>query len=544
MSMKQFLFSFLVLLMSTSLTLAQRTVSGKVTDAAGESVIGASVFVKEAPGVGTITDIDGMYQLNVPASGNTLVFSYTGFETIEVPITGGAINVTMQEGKLLDEVVVTGYGTQIKSRLTGNIAKVSGKDLADAPVVSLDQAMQGRAAGVFIEQNNGKVGGASRMRIRGSSSINASSQPLFVIDGIPISTENMNGLGSNTNPLAALNPNDIESIEVLKDASAAAIYGSRGANGVVIVTTKKGSKGASIIDFNVQYGSSNPTNLREFMNGEEFISFFREAAANSDAYENDNFWVGFNEGRLARYAGHAGERVDGVFQWTDSPQNTDWQREAFKRANSMQANISARGGTDKLQYFTSAAYNNQDGIIVGNNFKRYTGRLNLKSQLNDWIDLGMNMNLSRNYIDQVTGDNAFNTPIQLSALSPITPIRDRNGRLYDTPTTTYYNGLIDVEDSKREITETRTLANIDLGFKLAEGLKWNNELGFDLTNLKENGFFGSRTLGGRATNGNGFAAYAENQNIIGKSFLSYDKTFNSLTMNAVLGTEAQKNTNR
>ncbi len=538
--MKQLLFSFLVLLMSTSLTLAQRTVSGKVTDAAGESVIGASVFVKEAPGVGTITDIDGVYQLNVPANGNTLVFSYTGFETFEAAITSGTVNVTMQEGKLLDEVVVTGYGTQIKSRLTGNIAKVSGKDIANAPVTSLEGALQGRAAGVFIEANNGKVGSANRMRIRGASSIGASNQPLFVVDGIIISTETLNGTGEAINPLTDINPNDIESVEILKDASAAAIYGARGTNGVVIITTKQGKKGESKINLNVQYGSSSPTNKREFMNSEEFIQFFREAAQNSDIYEDDNFWVGFTEGRFDRYSGHTGTIENDVFKWVDQPTDTDWQDQAFRRGNNMMADLSFQGGNDKTTYYASTSYNKTEGILIGNDFERFGARLNLDTKAKDWLDVGVKLNLSRTSIDQVAADNAFSTPMQLVALAPINPIRDPNGQLYDTPVTTYYNGLIEQEYASRNIFNTRMLANGYMSFKLTDKLRWRNEVSYDLFNLKENARWGQRTEVGRARNGEGYANYGQTNNVMSSSYFIFDTKLNDIKLNAVGGIEFQR----
>jgi TonB-dependent starch-binding outer membrane protein SusC len=539
--MKRFFTVLCVLMGALTISFAQRAITGNIKDVAGEPLIGANIIV-QGTSIGAISDLDGNFELSVPNDATILVASYTGYTSKEVALgTSNVISIILEAGQLLDEIVVVGYGTQIKSRLTGNIAKVSGADIQNAPVVSLEGALQGKAAGVFIEATNGKAGGASRMRIRGASSINASNQPLYVIDGLPMSTESLNSLGGATNPIADINPNDIESIEILKDASAAAIYGSRGANGVVIITTKKGGKDGSKINFNVQYGSSNPTRLREFMNTEEFLSHFREAAANSDAIEEDG-WAAFVESRFLRYSGHAGERVDGQFRFKadEGTIDTDWQREAFKTAPTLMADISATGGSETLKYFASASYNNQDGIIVGNNFERFSGRLNVDSKLNSWIDLGLNMSLSRSFIGQVTADNAFSTPIQLVALAPITPIRNKEGALYDTPVSTYYNGLIDVEDALRNLVNNRTIANGVLSFKLTEGLKWRNELGFDLFNLKENGYWTPRTETGRSTNGSGFANYGETQNIVGKSYLTYDKTFGKLGLNAVAGTELQK----
>lgn len=521
--------------------MAQRQVSGSVTDGSGEPVIGASVSLV-GTNRGTLTDLNGQYSIAVNSNSDVLEFSFLGYKTQRIEVGSNAmIDVVMEEDySKLDEVLVVGYGTQLKTTLTGNIARIGGDEIRNIPVPSLEEALQGRAAGVFIEANNGKVGGANRMRIRGSSSIGASNQPLFVVDGIPISVSPLNVTGAPVNPLADINFNDIESIEILKDASAAAIYGSRAANGVVLINTKKGRSGVSKINFNMQAGWSGPTNKREFMNSEEFIAYFREAAANSDILEEDDFWAGFVEGRFDRYSGHAGTRENGVFKWVGDPVDTDWQNEAFRRGNSLLADVSAQGGNDKLRYFASLGYNKTDGIIVSNDFERFSGRLNLDHKLNSWIDMGLNFSLSRTLINQVSADNAFSTPMQLVALAPITPIRDLQGRLYDRPTATYYNGLIDVEDAIRNITNFRNITNGYLSFKLLEGLSWKNELAYDLSNMKEIGRYGVRTEIGQRFNGYGLANYGQIQNILSRSYLTYDKSFNLFNLNAVGGAELQR----
>lgn len=539
--MKQFYLLFLFLLTGISITEAQKMVAGKILDSSGEPVIGANVYLTNNNSVGTISDIDGMFSLNVPTNSESLTVSYTGFDTQVISILGtNFVNITMSEGKLLEEVVVTGYGSQIKSRLTGNIAKVSGKDIANTPVASLEGALQGRAAGVFIEANNGKVGSGTRMRIRGASSIGASNQPLFVVDGIILSTETLNQTGERINPLTDINPNDIESVEILKDASAAAIYGARGANGVVIITTKQGKAGESKINLNLQYGSSTPSNKREFMNSDEFIQYFREAAKNSDEYENDDFWVGFVENRFNRYTGHTGTIENGQFKWVGEPTNTNWQDQAFQRANSFMSDLSFQGGSDKSRYFASLSYNNQDGILIGNTFDRYSARLNIDNQAKSWLDMGLKINMARTSIGQVAADNAFSTPMQLVALAPINPIRNQNGDLYDTPVTTYYNGLIEQQDASRNILNTRILAGGYLSFKLTEKLKWRNELNYDLFNLKENARWGVRTESGRSNNGEGYANYGQTNNLMTSSYLLYNTAFSNVNLSAIGGLEFQK----
>ena len=521
-----------------------KQVTGVVTSAEdGSTLPGVAVVVKGNTAVGAVTALDGSYQLNVPADARVLVFSFVGMQRLELPVSeSGVVNASLEtEITPLNEVMVIGYGTQIKSKMTGNVSKVSGAEIQNTPVPSIQQAMQGKAAGVFIESANGKVSGITRMRVRGSSSITASNEPLFVVDGVPLSTEPLNQTGADINPLTSINFNDIESIDVLKDASSTAMYGSRGANGVVLITTKKGKAGDTKINLNMQYGFSNPSRLREFMNAEQFIAYFREAGVNSDIYEgyDDDYWQAHVERRLKRYSGWAAI-LDDKGNYLGSEVNTDWQNEAFQKGLLQMIDLSATGGTDKLKYFASLSYNNQQSIIVSNGLERFSGRLNVDNKVNKWLDLGLTMNLSRTSIDQVSADNAFSTPLQIVALSPITPIRDLDGNLSGTPTTTYYNPLIDVEDTQRELLETRAVSNGYLKFNLMKGLAWRNELGYDLYTLKENGRYGANTDSGQGINGYGLSNYGQTQSLVLKSYFDYNVTINDWGISAVLGTEYQK----
>jgi TonB-linked SusC/RagA family outer membrane protein len=534
-----------------------KTITGIVTGVSdGTSIPGVTVRVKGL-NVGTITDMEGKYSISVSNDALTLVFSYVGMKTLELPISGLVINASLQSEDVgLDEVVVVGYGTQIKSKVTGNISNVKGDVLENTPVPSVQQAMQGKTAGVFIESVNGKASGVTRMRIRGSSSITANNEPLFIVDGVPISTESLNQTGASINPLTSISVNDIESIDILKDASSTAIYGSRGANGVVLISTKKGKAGDTKLNVNVQYGFSKPSHLRDFMNTDQYISYFREAAYNADVLEGYDpiniagdyagSWLQSAEKRFKRHSGWAAildatQTVAGK-DFKGSQVNTDWQKEAFQTGGLRMVDLSASGGNDKLKYFASAAYNDQQSIIIANGLERFSGRLNVDNKLNSFIDMGFTLSLTRTKIDQVSADNAFSTPMQLVALSPITPIRDLDGKLYGTPTTTYYNPLIDVEDTKRTILETRTVANGYLKLLLHKGLSWRNEFGYDLYNLKENGRYGARTDAGQGINGYAISNYGQNQNLVLKSYLDYLTSFKDFGLSAVLGTEYQANT--
>jgi TonB-linked SusC/RagA family outer membrane protein len=552
--MKKLSLVFGMMLFVLGTTLAQRTISGTVTDADGEALIGASILAQGTTS-GTVTDIDGSYTLNVPEGVTTLVFSYTGFRSREVALgTSNVIDVTLEEAvEQLNEVVVVGYGTQIKSTVTGNIAKVGSEQLENTPVTSLEQNLQGKSAGVFIESVNGKPGAQMRVRIRGSASITASNQPLYVIDGIPVTTASQNVSGAPLNPLADLNFNDIESVEILKDASAAAIYGSRAANGVILITTKQGKKGKTKIEAGYQFGFSNPTGRREFLNAEEYVELFTEAAVNLDEIEGntpDGFnWKDWVEARFDRYAGPS--------DWRAQQTDTDWQDEAFRdNALSRQANLNFSGGDEKTRFYVGLGWSDQEGILVGNGFNRLSGRLNLDHNVNEKLTVGLNMSLSRTFTDQVSNDNAFSTPLQLVAQAPISPPRNilntpftgdfggrtfQPGELLDRPYTTYYNGLIDTEEAQREITTYRNIANGYVRYELAPGLRINAEAAIDLYNVRDDAFWGVKTFTGQANNGTGSSNTSQILNVNTKAYANYITTLNDVhNLDLVAGIEYQR----
>jgi TonB-linked SusC/RagA family outer membrane protein len=522
----------------------QKTVTGTVSGAEdGLPIIGATVQIK-GTATGVATDLNGKYSISV-ATGAVLEFRYVGMKNKEVTVGASTVIDVVLESDLvgIDEIVVVGYGTQIKSKVSASIAKVDGETLKNIPVPTVELALQGKTAGVFIEAVNGKATGSTRMRIRGASSISASNQPLFVVDGIPLSTETLNQSGAAINPLSSINFNDVESVDILKDAASSAIFGSRGANGVVIITTKRGKSGEAKMNVNLQRGFSQASNRREFLNAKQFVEYFEEAAYNSDlleGYDSKNnpadypgSWLQFTRGRFNRYDGHA--------TYTDPALavDTDWQDQAFQTGQLFSADLNVSGGTDKSKYYASVGYNDQGGILVSNGIKKISARLNLDNKINSFIDMGLSLGLTNTIIDQVSADNAFSTPMQLVAMAPITPVRDLNGILYDTPTTTYYNGLIDVEYANRDISNFRTLANTYLNLKLYKGLTLRNELGFDMYSTKENARYGERTDSGKGIGGYGFANYGENQNLTAKSYFDYLGNFGDFGFSGVLGTEYQ-----
>lgn len=519
---------------------SQRSVTGRVTDASnGEGLIGATITLKGAKS-GTTTDVNGDFKLAISTDADVLMIAYTGYETQEVTVGNrSTIEVSLNANNILNEVVVVGYGKQIKSTLTGNIAKVGGENLQSMPVVSFEQALQGQAAGVFVESTNGKVGAANRIRVRGVGSINAGTEPLYVVDGIPLSKDARNTAGGAMNPLSDLNFNDIASIEVLKDASAKAIYGSRGSNGVVLITTKSGSSGKSKIELDVQFGVSQPTGRREFLNAAEFVDYFTEAANNSDdlegvAYDDPNSWTAFvtseEDGRFRRYSGFNNS-------WKEKVDRTDWQEEALRNGSIRNTTLSFSGGNDKIRYYASGYTGNIEGIIVANGMQKNGGRVNLDFNATSRLKMGVNLNVARTFTDQVTNDNAFSTPMQLVALAPITPTRDEFGEYYDRPVTTYYNGLLETEESQRRVSTLRTLGTVFGDYSFTPNLALRVEGSANLYNVNDAAFFGDRSEEGNDSNGAAYAAAAFATDYNTNAVLRYNREFGKHDLGLNLGTE-------
>ena len=541
----------LALLLCSQLLWAQtKIISGKVTDAKdGTPIAGASVIVKGASS-GTMTGADGTFSLHVPEKASTLTFSYLGYDSKEVAIAGTSIDVSMVTGqtKNLDEVVVVGYGTKIKRDITGAVAKVGAKELGNTPVTSFESAVQGRAAGVFVEQQNGKLGQAIKVRIRGASSVTAGNEPLYVIDGIPVITADLSSNGASTSPLADINTNDIESIEILKDASSAAIYGSRASNGVVLITTKRGKAGKSKIDFGFFTGLQKPTNKMEFMNAEEFVKYTYQAAEGGGRYDFVNGlsgysseqeaiddYVAFAESRMRRYSA-------GNDDYKTYKVNTDWQDEAFQRAPISQYDLSLSGGNDKTTFYVGGQYLDQKGIMVRNDLKRYSGRLNLDHKINNWLSVGVNLALIRTLNNRITNDNGFATPLQIVALSPITPIIDpRTGKLSgasdpnrasnpggpNTNYPVYYNPLLSVDGATYLTTVTRSLGNVYGQAQILGGLIFRTEFGVDQLSQLEEAYYSPVTERNNGyPRGGGFTSNDMLLNLTTNNFFRYNKLIN------------------
>ncbi|RYE20327.1 MAG: SusC/RagA family TonB-linked outer membrane protein, partial [Sphingobacteriaceae bacterium] len=409
---------YAVIVCSASQLFAQsKTVNGTVYDDKGVSLPGASVTVKGTK-ISTGTDVNGKYTITAPAGSTSLVFSFIGSTSQEIVIGNRtSINVTLKSTSTsLNEVVVIGYGTQRREDINGAISSVKASDIANLPQVSVDQLLQGKAAGVTISQNSGGPGSATSVRIRGITSLSGSNEPLYVIDGVAISGDAQNrttsgrapGISPNngetgTSPLAFLNPSDIESIDVLKDASAAAIYGSRASNGVIIITTKHGRNGTARVSYDGYYGVQDQGRTLPMMNLQQYASL-QNAIADATGQTRRGEFV--NPSLLGA--------------------GTNWQKTVFKTAPMQSHQISVSGGKDGLDYYVSGSYLNQDGTVLGNDYNRYTFRSNINSQIKPWLKVGTSLTGSRSFQNTSLSNN---TGIIYTALlsAPDQAVYNRDG---------------------------------------------------------------------------------------------------------------------
>jgi TonB-dependent starch-binding outer membrane protein SusC len=375
--MKQLLLTVAMVLCAFATAMAQRSIVGKITDEQGEGLIGATITVPNT-NVGAVTDVDGNFRLEIPSGATALKIIYTGFITQEVPLTNANVyNIQLQSDlAALEEVVVVGYGTQQRRAITGTVSTIKMEDVNAQQVQSFDQMLQGRAAGVNINIPNGVLNNPPVIRIRGANSINLSSFPLVVIDGIPTFTGDATA-GANSaanNPLSNLNPADIESIEILKDASASAIYGSRASAGVLLITTKRGKKGKTRITYDGSLGWTQPTRLPELLDARQYVDIKNEAARNANLVGQQFFLDTIN-----------GQEV-----------NTNWYDYAYQNAMSQNHNMSFSGGTEQTTYYVSLNVSDQNGMIVKNKFQRLAGRVNLDHTVNKYLKAGAILGYSTN----------------------------------------------------------------------------------------------------------------------------------------------------
>jgi TonB-linked SusC/RagA family outer membrane protein len=497
------------------------SVSGRVTDEAGGGLPGVSILLKGTTR-GTTTDVDGKFKLSVPDAGGTLVFSYVGYVTQEIAVGNQTeLSVTLvSDTKNLQEVVVVGYGTVRKSDLTGAVASVGEKNIKATPIVALDRAMQGRAAGVLVTQNSASPGGSVTVRIRGTGSVNASNEPLYVIDGFP-----------TTGGLNTVNPNDIESMEILKDASATAIYGSRGSNGVVMITTKRGKSGQSAIDFESYYGVQQVSRKISLLNAQEYATFINEARVN----------------------GGGQPFFDGSTATRPTPQNlgtgTDWQNEVFRNAPIQNYQLTFSGGEAKTRYAISGNYFNQQGILLNSGFERFSLRANIDREISSKLKIGTSLLVARTKslgarteTDGGAGGGVTNAALNFA---PTFPVFNPDGTYYKDQSQLNGNLVDNPVALAREITNqnynTRILANFFADYAIVEGLTFRTSFGADLNSGKNNVYFPRTLILGQGARGDASVSSSQNTNWLNENALTYSKKIDKHSLTALLGYTFQTN---
>ncbi len=505
MSTKRLLFvrsmlcSFVFLLFFSVSFSQERVVKGKITDSKdGAPIVGATVTPKGSSG-GTTTGPDGSFSLSVPEKVNTLVISYVGYGVNEIPITGTNLEISLTNSKaILNEVVIIGYGSAKKKDLTGAVSVVSQKDFVRGPITTPEQLIAGKVAGVQVSPNSGLPGSGSRIRIRGGTSLNASNDPLIVIDGVPIDNGRIDGA---PNPLSLINPNDIESFNILKDASAAAIYGSRAANGVILVTTKKGSAGKLKINFSTLNSISNRTGEIDVLSPEQFRA-------------------------IVNQKGNATEK--GLL----TADNTNWQDQIYQSAFSTDNNIAVSGGLAKIPYRLSLGYLNQDGILKGSNLKRTSVSLNLSPKFLD-NHLGVNANLKySNSKNTFANQGAIGSAVLFDPTKPIYSGKPEYGGYWEWLTSgTTLNGtaqrnplgLLNDRDDNSSVNRFIGNVQVDYKFHFLPDLRANLNLGMDKANSEGDVFVPASAAQAYTRGGVKNHYEQESQNKLLEFYLNYVK---------------------
>ena len=485
-----------------------RKISGTVTDGQGEALVGVSIKVEDST-TGTITDLKGAWILNVPAD-SRLTFTYIGYfpKTIRVSADRSVYNITMTEdNQLLEEVVVIGYGSMKRKDITTSVSVVSTSDIDERPLIDAAQALQGKAAGVQVVQPSGAPGTGMSIRVRGATSVQASNEPLYVVDGIP--SDNISGLS----------PNDIESIQVLKDASSAAIYGARAANGVVLITTKRGQAGTPQVKLSAYAGISMLGKKIDALNTEQYKELMKELRAVSsvapDIPESEH-----------RY--------------------TDWTDLFFKTGITQNYQLSLSNGTDKLQYFVSGGFSDEQGIVDKAKFQRYNFRTNIDSQQTKWLKLALNFSYSHTLGSWVNENSSsmrsgsilsvINTPPFMQKWDPENP-----GQYDESAYGSRILNPLAANDPDNTTTTDYLKGSLGLVFDLAKGLQFKSTFGINLSNEHWDYFLDPNTTSdGRASKGRVEESYSRNLEWLWENILTYDRSFNKHNLSLMGGATQQR----
>lgn len=517
-------------------TLAQMLVQGTVYDSSKEPLIGVSVK-QQGTAKGVLTDIDGKYAIKVSSANAVLIFSYIGMQEQKINVDGrNVIDITLSpDNEVLDEVVVVGYGTQKKSDITGSVASIGEDAMKKTIVTNADQMLQGKIAGVQVTQNSGAPGGATSIRIRGASSLTSSNEPLYVIDGVPMGASNntIGGFdwagGTNgqnvVNPLASIAPSDIVSIDVLKDASACAIYGAAGANGVVLVTTRRGDKGHSNITYDGYVAWQTAPKKLNMMNLREY-ALYQTKLLNDGIIGEGNYDKTF-----------ADPSILGT--------GTDWQDEIFRTAFMQSHQVSLTGGNDKTTYAMSAGWMGQDGTIVGSDFNRFNSRFNLDHSLTGFLKVGGSLAYTRTNEKITLNDGSDGVIMQAMTMQPSVPVRDFDGK-WAGPTTvngsSSWNPVALALEKNNTLLRQRVMGNFYVNLELFRHLTLRAEYAFD-AGQNENNAYSPRYDFGTLKNDINQMYHREDHSYywMQKDYLTYHNTFGGKhDLTAMAGFEASK----
>ena len=545
------LFLFFCVTLTFQALAQEKALTGKVIGDDGASLPGVSITVKGTT-KGTSSDVNGAYKISVPAN-SKLLFSFIGYVSKEVSVGSNSVldvQLTSSSTELSEVIVSSGYGATVRKReMTGATSNVKGDVIENMPIQSFDRALQGRMAGVRVSSNNGTPGGAVSVRIRGVGSVSAGNEPLYIVDGVQVNTANDGGGRVSSNPLSFLNPNDIESMDVLKDAATAAIYGAQAANGVVLITTKKGKAGKTQLGFNYYKGITEPIRSLDMLNTQEYI------AARIEALSTNSPTI-----PLATIRGNALASIGLSRDLSEADlaalPTYDWQGEAYKAGQIDNYELTAQGGTGKTTFYTSFSYNQQDASLIKIDFKRITGRVKVTNQLTNRLSMELGMNLSNvkqnGPFGGSEGSTSFGAP-QYSAplILPLNPIYNQDGSFYGLPDIGItmpgdinQNVIAYANYIKSSGNTNQAIGNIALTYKINSDIFLRASGGLDYRNIKTIFYGDARLNDYNAIRGSLSESVTENTNYNTNITANFNKTLSKHTIGGLVGFEYRNDVNQ
>ena len=520
-----------------SATSIAQEIKGKVTDENGQVLPGVNIIIKGTT-TGVITNVQGEYSIDAPADA-TLVFSYVGYKKTEIPVENrSVIDVQiLPDSYAINEVVAVGYGSMKKSDLTGSVVSVNDEAIKDRPITTVNQALIGKMAGVAVELNDATPGGLTSIKIRGAGSITAGNEPLYVIDGFPVGQAEAN----------SLLPSDIESINVLKDASSTAIYGSRGANGVILITTKSGENMTPVIQFNASYGFANVAkrDYYDLLNADEYVQFI--GVVKNELWVRDG-----NDPSVPEQDRPASYQIPDYVKNRDPNVNTNWQDVIFEPAAIQNYDLNVRGGSEKTKYYFSVGYSGDDGVVIGSNYQKVTARLKLDATLlKDRLQAGINIapSYANKRVSVINSGDVFSSVIGSAlAMPPIIPVYNPDGTYGSTaniPGIPFYGSPLQLAKEYQDKTNVFTsLVNSYLDLQIIEGLHLKTSLGFVFNNSTRDYFRPSslwRPFAPAPTYADASSQYNNSVDWLSETLLNYSKVLNGVhDINILAGFTAQK----